>query len=201
MNQAVVSLNYLPNIEWFSFFFRYDTVWIERHENFVKSSYRSRCEIYSANGKLSLSIPIKGGRDHHQSYINTCISMEENWGKNHWQSIVSAYAATPFFDYYSPTLLPLFQQPDLNLFEFNLVLLEKLFSILKVDKPFLFTPVFQKLHEDKADFRGKAKDNTFHNERYYQIFEVRHGFIPNLSILDLLFHEGPASLAYLQRQQ
>ena len=100
MHTCLVELPYLPNIVWFSNFLKMENVWIEREENFVKSTFRNRCEIAGANGRQMLSIPLQGGRDHHRLYKETRILNDTRWQKIHWQGIRSAYGSAPYFEFY-----------------------------------------------------------------------------------------------------
>lgn len=199
MNSAVFCLHYLPNIEWYCHFIRFDHVVLEKHENFVKSSFRNRCDIYGANGCLTLSIPVAGGRDHHRLYAETKVFNTSNWQRVHWNSIVSAYGKAPFFDYYAPQLQVHYQKAWESLFDFNLQLLLQLNTILKIGTPITFTESFKKeLSNGITDCRNLK---PLILSRYYQSFENLHGYIPNLSILDLLFHEGPLAVNYLSQQK
>ncbi|MBK8658358.1 MAG: WbqC family protein [Bacteroidetes bacterium] len=199
MNSAIFCLHYLPNIEWYCHFIRFENVILEKHENFVKSSFRNRCDIYGANGRLTLSIPVSGGRDHHRLYTETNVFNGSNWQHVHWNSIVSAYGKAPFFDYYAPQLQEYYLKEWESLFDFNLQLLQQLNTILKIETPITFTESFE--NEPGNGITDCRNLKPFFLSRYYQSFESRHGFIPNLSILDLLFHEGPLAVNYLSQQK
>jgi hypothetical protein len=198
MDCALLELAYLPNIQWFRNYLHYDKILIERHENFIKSTARNRCEIAGANGKQILSIPLDGGRDHHQKYSDTRIYETSNWQSNHWQTICSAYGSAPFFEFYIDKLAPFYQTKHVLLFDFNLTLLQALLRILKISKPFEFTTAYEVVPTDKFDLRAKKKMPTKDsNQPYYQVFGQRHGFIGNLSLLDLIFNVGPEAPDYL----
>ena len=198
MNSATLYLPYLPNLWWFSNFLKHETVIIEREEKFVKSSFRNRCIISGANGIQILSIPVIGGRDHQQFYKEVEISNHYYWHNKHWKSILSAYGSTPYFGYYADRLEPLYKKTQLSLFEFNHELLKTLLLLLKVNKEFTFTSVYDKNPADTLDLRSvKSTEEQLHTQRYYQVFENKNGFIANLSIIDLLFHLGPKSKDYL----
>lgn len=201
MDSAALFLPYLPNVFWFSNFLKHETVFIEREERFVKSTYRNRCEIAAANGNQILSIPIVGGRDHHQFYKKVKIDYSNRWNKKHWQSILSAYGSAPFFEYYADKLQPLYEKQFEWLFEFNSELLYVLLHILKVKKGFDFTATYDKHTTDILDLRSvKAAEEQTEHPRYYQVFEERNGFVPNLSIIDLIFNLGPGAKEYLHSQ-
>ncbi|MCW5907132.1 MAG: WbqC family protein [Chitinophagales bacterium] len=196
MSKVLLPLYYLPSVSWFVHFFSSPEVVIESCESFVKSTARNRCCIAGAGGKLMLSIPVEGGRDHHQLYRKTKISHHENWQKKHWHSIASAYSSTPFYEYYVQTLEPFYSNKHESLFDFNLQLLNVLLQLLKCDKQFELTTDFQRQPEQVTDLRYSIITNKA-LPRYYQIFEDRNGFIADLSIVDLLFHLGPDAKSYL----
>jgi len=199
--KTLFHLPYLPNIHWFSVFLKSEDIWIEREENFVKSSDRNRCIIAGANGPILLTIPLKGGRDTHRLYKDTQIAMVDNWPGRHWQSIRSAYGGAPFFEHYAHRLEPFFLCKDFSsLFVFNAELHTLILSMLKVNKEWRFTEEYMLDPEASIDYRhlgSQAKTKQLTLPRYYQLFEARNGFQSNLSIIDLIFHLGPQAKDYL----
>lgn len=199
MTAALLSLNYLPNITWFKSYVQYGNIWLERHENFVKSTGRNRTEIAAANGRQTLTIPLAGGRDHHRKYTDTKIAYITNWQANHWHSIRSAYGSAPYFEFYAHVFQKFYEKEYPYLFDFNLELLNATISVLKLKKGFELTATYEKTPVDIADMRSRRsvtpEDALL--PRYLQVFEARHGFITNLSILDLIFNIGPQSGQYL----
>lgn len=197
---AIIDLQYLPSVWWFSQYLKHKHVLIERHENFVKSTGRNRCAIAGANGKQLLTIPLTGGRDHHQLYTQVNISYAADWQKNHWQSIVSAYGSTPYFEHYGYRLQPFYEKQFSSLFDFNLQLLTNVLKMLKVEREILFTDSYQKTPAGLTDLRTiKKNDGEIFTPPYYQIFADKNTFIPNLSIIDLIFHKGPEAREYLMK--
>lgn len=190
MDTALFYLPYLPNISWLQNFAKHQSVFIEAEENFIKSTLRNRCEIAGANGKQLLTIPIVGGRDHHQLYKHVRIAYVENWQKKHWQSILSAYGSAPFFEFYAHQFEPMYVPQFEFLFEFNMAMFKTTLSALKLSKPFNLTDVYENPAVDKNDFRISKQVSDI---KYYQVFEQRNGFIPNLCALDLIFNEGNRS--------
>lgn len=195
MPAALLYLPYLPAISWFRDYLQATEVVIEAEENFVKSTNRNRSYIVGSNGRMLLSIPIAGGRDHHQKY-KELKTLNTQWQKSHWQSIRSAYGSSPFFEHYAPLLEPLYKGGETNLFVFNQRLLNTLLRLLKISKPYSLTEVYEKAPEAHADHRKQT--GSYVLPRYYQVFEDKHGFVPDLSVIDLLFNMGPQSLKYLQ---
>lgn len=198
MNTALLELPYLPNANWLGNFLGHEIILLEREENFVKSSFRNRCEIAGANGKQQLSIPLKGGRDHHQLYKEVRIDNTKMWQKVHWQSIRSAYGSTPFFEFYADRFQPFYEKEYELLFDFNYEILQSVLKILKAYKPFELTTSFEKDPADKIDFRNKSVA-SIDLPRYYQPFEARNGFLSNLCALDLIFNLGPEAKTYLAK--
>ena len=205
MTTALLELPYLPNAVWLKNYLKHDAIFVEREENFVKSSHRNRCEIAGANGKQQLSIPLAGGRDHHQLYKTVRIDNTKLWQKIHWQSIISAYGSTPFFEYYADRFQPFYEKQYDVLFDFNYEILQTVLKAIKAEKPFELTAMFEKEPEGKIDYRKKqhadlqTPDSSF--SRYCQPFEERHGFMENLCALDLIFNLGPQTKDYLLGQK
>ncbi len=191
MNAAVFYLPCIPNIEWLKNAAECNVVLIEREENFVKSSYRNRYEIAGPNGRQTLSIPLVGGRDHHRLYKDTRIAKVGHWQRKHWQAIRSAYGSAPFFEFYAYRFEPLYQKEADFLFDFNLDLLNLVLSCLKLNVKIEFTDSYEKDVKGITDLRN---DKGISGLDYYQNFAERHGFIPNLCALDLIFNEGNRSL-------
>lgn len=158
---------------------------------------RNRCAIAGAAGKQLLTIPVKGGRDHHQLYRDTRISYTENWQRKHLHAITTAYASSPFFEFYFPYLKPFFENKYEFLFDFNLHLLEVLARKLNVEYKQELTVDFVRQPNGISDYRYRKGESSINFPRYYQIFEHKNGFIPDLSIIDLLFHIGPEAKLYI----
>lgn len=198
MSLAVTDLQYLPSISWFKSYLKYPDILVDRHENFVKSSPRNRTNIATAAGKLLLSIPLQGGRDHHQKYTEVKIANTTNWQDKHWHSIKAAYGSAPFFEFYCDKFQKFYELPAVGLFDFNLQLLKAVLSALKIGSEVKFTDTYL-AGTDIVDLRSTRSSNPdLAVTRYYQVFEEQNGFIPDLSIIDLLFNEGPQATRYLR---
>ena len=183
---------------------------IEQHEHYIKQTYRNRTEIYGANGMLSLTIPV----NHHNLFSvpikEVKISYDEPWQKIHWRSIESSYRNSPYFEYYEDDLKKVFYENEyIYLLELNYDLLMALLRILGIKPKILFTESYQKLYEGASDLRnafipGKrlvSASPTPYSPlpTYKQVFSNRHGFIPDLSIVDLIFNEGPKATEWLEK--
>lgn len=190
-----------------------DQVVFEQEDHYQKQTYRNRMYIYEANGRLLLNIPIrhlasltgeKRTPGKHQLYKEVRIENHFHWQKLHWRGLKSAYQASPFFEFYEDELLPLYHRKYVFLMDFNDACLEFTTKCLQLDLNREKTTAFTREPEGVLDFRSliDPKDPAdFSPEPYHQVFQNKHGFLPDLCILDLLFNEGPSSLAYLQKQQ
>lgn len=198
--KVLLPIFYLPPISWFSEFLKQDQeISLEMFEHFPKQTYRNRVNIYAANGKLSLIIPIvnKGKR----AIKEVEISYAEDWQKLHWKSIKNAYQSSPYFEYYEAKLYKIYECNASNLTEFNLNALKIILEILKVDKEFVFSDFYQKDFQGKdlrEAFSAKKQNNDMFPE-YYQTFSGKWGFISDLSIIDLLCNMGPESITYFKK--
>ncbi|MGS0747418.1 WbqC family protein [Halpernia sp. GG3] len=201
MITQLLPLFYLPPISWFSKFLEKDSnLVLEQFENFPKQTYRNRTNIYGANGKLTLVIPIN--HTGNRLYKDTEISYTENWQKQHWKSIKNAYQSSPYFEFYEDRFGQIYEKPEKFLFDFNLKALEILIKISKIETKFAFTEKYQR-EPSASDLRNNFSAKSKHDkkfENYYQIFTEKYGFIENLSMCDLLFNLGPESLIYLKNQ-
>lgn len=193
---TVMYLPYLPDINWLYKYVNNQPVVVERYENFVKSTARNRCRITGANGVQLLSIPLAGGRDHHRRYNQLQISNAVNWQQKHWQAIKSAYGSAPYFEFYADRFLACYEKQYTNLFEFNADLLRVVLKSLKLPAEIVFTESYQPAEVYSSDLRNDKQESSI---RYYQVFEERNGFVPNLCVLDLLFNEGPQALSILRQ--
>ena len=182
---------------------KHSIVW-EVSDNFQKQTYRNRFYIATDQGKHMLNIPIQhvGGHEGRQLYKDVRLDHSMPWPKQHWKTLQTAYRTSPFFEFYEDELAPLFQKKHDFLMDFNLKSIEFLCEALQIAMPQVKTETYQKSPTDIEDARklviAKSKIALDHSE-YVQVFGERHGFIPNLSTLDLLFNKGPESLAYLQK--
>lgn len=196
---STFSCCYLPPIEYFFYLINCENAIIDIHENFVKQTFRNRTSILSPNGKLDLVIPLlKKGK---QSKIkNIKIAYYENWKKTHWKSIESAYRNSPYFEYYEDDFRPFFMEKKQDsLIDFNLQLLSKIIEILDIDVELKKSDSYISNEDSIVDYRtiSPKKNNNLIFDEYIQVFSNKTGFITNLSILDLIFNEGPNAKNYL----
>ena len=181
------------------------TVFFENEDNYQKQTYRNRTYIYGANGKLSLSIPIKhtGNKEGRQLYKDVKIENDFPWQPQHWKSMEAAYRTSPFFEFYEDELVHLFESKQEFLLDFNYQCMEAIENCLQMDVSFVKTMEFIREPNDMKDLRflvEAKKEKAYNLETYHQVFADKYGFISNLSILDLLFNEGTNALSYLEAQ-
>ena len=194
---------YFPNIAHFWAIVNADSVYFEVCDNYQKQSYRNRTEIYGANGKLALTVPVSYTQKNRQLYKDVKIANEEQWQLQHLKSLQSAYSMSPFFEFYIDDLMPLFEEQFDYILDFNLKCFEVLLNSIQLNLTPKHTKTFEKEPTGKTDYRNLVKRNFEVNsfQPYTQVFAEKHGFIPNLSILDLLCNEGPNTELYLKQQK
>ena len=204
MKQLLLSTTYFGPIQWYQKLYRAEDVQIEQWESFQKQTYRNRCIIATTNGPQALTVPIE-----RQFTINCIkdirISDHGNWRHLHWNALQSAYGESPFFDYYQDDIRPFFEQRWDYLLDFNEAIREKMCELLDIQPKVDYSKKFTvySLSSCVPDYRmvirpkNPEPDPDFTPKRYYQVYEQKHGFLPNLSILDLLFNMGPESIFYL----
>ena len=181
-----------------------DAVVFEIQDNYQKQTYRNRAYISHSGGKMLLGVPIIHLKDNKRKKTSEiCIENEVPWLYNHWKSLQTAYRTSPYFEYYEEDLAPLFKKEVTSLLDFNMEIIEVLLDLIGIDVPISKTTEFHKDPEQlDARFLANAKKEKDHGfETYHQVFENVIGFIPNLSVLDLLFNEGPNTISYLESQK
>ncbi len=195
----VLPTAYFGNLEYFWYFVKHDTITIDIGETYIKQSYRNRSEIYGANGKLNISIPVVRPYGAKSKTNQITFSTAEDWKKNHWKSIESAYRRTPFYEFYIDQIHDIFFTKHTNLVDFNIALTQHFINKLGIDcelKTISQSPPFTE--KDLRISLSPKKESTFKSPEYIQTFSDRNPFIKNLSILDILFNEGPNSICILE---
>lgn len=200
---AYISTAYLGPIQLYSKLYAYPVVRLEMEENYVKQTYRNRCVIAAANGAQALTIPIVKPDTLKCPTRDIRISDHGNWRHLHWNSLVSAYNMSPFFEYYEEDFAPFYEKKYEFLLDFNERLREIICSLIDIQPHILPTTEYEV--SPQHDFRElispkcHQEDPSFLPVPYYQVFKEKHGFLPNLSIVDLLFNMGPESALILKQ--
>ena len=223
-SSCLLSSAYFAPIQWYQKLNRYDFIYIEANDNFTKQTYRNRCVISTTNGIQVLTVPVehnktsllypsdKGGKS---LMKDIRISNHGNWRHLHWNALTSAYGESPFFEYYEDDIRPFFERKWSFLYDFNMEICTKMCELLDIRPNIQLTSEYIPSDDMRLVGAGEPKDscivdyrevirpkhplpdNSFSVKPYYQVFERKNGFIPNLSILDLLFNMGNESIFWL----
>ncbi|MBR5688797.1 MAG: WbqC family protein [Prevotella sp.] len=213
---TLLSTTYFGPVQWYQKLHRYDHVMVERMDSFVKQTYRNRCVIAAPNGPQALTIPVSHDCDKPLTR-DIRISDHGNWRRLHWNALQTAYGESPFFEHYADDLRPFFERRWEYLYDFNMEITLLMCQLLDIHPVIAPTdsylpsgsPESSENNGDSdhscllADFRDTIHpkhplpDPDFSPKPYYQVYADRHGFLPNLSILDLLFNEGNESIFFL----
>lgn len=203
---VLLSSAYLPPVSYFSKLYTYEKVCVERFDHYMKQSYRNRCVIASAAGPLSLTIPTEKSEDPKCLMKDVRISDHGNWRHVHWNAFVAAYKQSPFFDYYADEFHEFFEKRYSFLFDFNSELCNWLCEQLDMHPVVAWSDDFIVDTAGMDDFREQihpkkrlqTDDASFKAVPYYQVFQEKQGFQPDLSVADLLFNMGPEGLLVLR---
>ncbi len=180
-----------------------DEIIFETEDNFQKQTYRNRCHIYTAQGKQLLNVPVQHTKEIKQKTKDVIIDYKDDWHKQQLKTLKTAYSSSPFYEFYIDDLLPVFEKKVHFLLDLNFLAHEIIMDALQLEIPRKKTTEYEK-EPNIMDLRFLAEDKpkiTYNLARYIQVFSENYGFIPNLSILDLLFMEGPNALNYLETQK
>jgi hypothetical protein len=199
----IIHPSYFPSISHFVAIAKAEKVTFEMDDNYQKQTNRNRMYIYSPNGIQLLNIPIKHSKQAHQKTKDVQLETDFNWQKQHFKSLEAAYRTSPFFEYFEDMLMPIFEKKHTYLMDLNLQTMELVSTCLKLDFPYDETTEYFHEVTDKVDYRNliNGKKDVSKYESYTQVFEEKHGFLNNLSILDLLFNEGRFAFDYLKKQE
>jgi len=201
----LLSTAYFAPIQYYTEVLKADKLYIEQFENFIKQTFRNRFVIMGGNGPIQLIVPVVKGRGRKILIKDLKISYDTDWQRNHWRTIFSAFNSSPFFEYYKDDIQPFFKKRYEFLLDFNLKIHETICELLEIENTAVLTNDFEKVPEGTLNFRESISpknkvlsDNRFQPMKYTQVFSDKLGFVPNLSILDLLFNEGPNSFSVLE---
>lgn len=203
--EILLSTAYFAPIRYFSKLSIYSEIYIEQHENFIKQTYRNRTVILGANGSIPLIVPVEKGRAKKIKIKDLRIAYDEEWQRNHWRTIFSSYNSSPFFEFYADDVEMFFRKKHKFLFDFNQQITETMLQILEISVTLNLTKDFEQVPENFLNFREQISPKThlidpdphFVAQPYTQVFSEKFGFVQDLSILDLLFNEGPSAHSVL----
>ena len=195
--------NYFPSVSHFVAMAQSDKICFEMEDNYQKQTNRNRMYIYSPNGLQLLNIPIKHSKEAHQKTKDIKLETAFDWQRQHFKSLEAAYRTSPFFEYFEDALAPIFTKKHTFLMDLNIETIQIVSKCLSMKLAYDKTTEYFHKATDYTDLRtlvnGKKDTSSF--EDYTQVFGDKHGFLNNLSILDLLFNEGRYALDYLKKQE
>ena len=203
---SILSSTYFGPVKWYQKLVHADTVYLEQHDHFIKQTYRNRCIIATTQGLQALTVPVEspqGLRIDKTEMKDVRISDHGSWRHLHWQALQSAYGESPFFEFYADDLHPFFEKHWTFLFDFNLAITQKMCELLDIEPHIVLTEAYAQGSDEDIDYRDAIRpkhplpDTSFTPRPYYQVYRLKFGFQPNLSILDLLFNEGNEAVLYL----
>ena len=196
---VLLSTTYFGPVQWYQKLYRSDEAEIEQWESFQKQTYRNRCLIAAPNGIQALTVPV----EHTVSPLikDLKVSDHGNWRHLHWNALVTAYSESPFFEYYQDDIRPFYEQRWDYLLDYNEAIRTKICELIDIQPKVTLTGEYSRSSDNdyREAIRPKhsAPDPDFTPRPYYQVYQQKHGFLPNLSIFDLLFNMGPESIFYL----
>lgn len=204
MSGVVLTSTYLGNIQFYSKLVHFSEIWIEQHCHYTKQTYRNRCKIATSNGVMALSIPTIKPATEKCKTKDIRIDNSQHWQQIHWRALEAGYNSSPFFEYYKDDFAPFYTNKFEFLVDYTFQLQSLVIALLELDCKVQLTDAYT-TYDDALDYRDalsakkEIEDNDFVISSYYQVFENKFGFIPNLSILDLLFNMGNESILVLQK--
>ena len=202
MNSILIHPSYFPPISTFVAIAKADVVIFEMDDNYQKQTNRNRMHIYSPNGIQLLNIPVKHSKEAYQKTKDVKLETDFNWQKQHFKSLEAGYRSSPFFEYFEDAIRVIFEKKYTFLMDLNLETMAIVSKCLQLNFDYTETSEYLKEVNDKTDYRNliNGKKDTAVFETYTQVFDDKHGFLNNLSILDLLCNEGRYALEYLRKQ-
>jgi len=198
--KVLISTAYLPPLEYMSVISGAGEVLIEKEENYLKQSYRNRCYILSAHGPQILTVPVYLGSVHKTLIKDIRIDYTKRWQQVHLRAIKASYNSSPFFEFYFDSFETIISADHEFLLDLNNELTEAVFKILRIKSSISYSESFEPAEGKPSDFRyamSPKKASAYRSKRYLQVFDNGTGFVPNLSIIDLIFNIGPESGDYL----
>lgn len=207
VDTVLLSTSYFGPIQYFTKFILYPDRIIEQYDHYTKQTYRNRCYIFGANGLLALSIPVLKDPGHKTHVKDVRIDYARNWRKLHWKGIESAYMHSPFFEFYMDEIRGLLEKRHAFLLDLNLGILDYLLEALELEGTYRLSEEYLESPDaSSCDCREiihpkkePAADHQFNAAPYAQVFADHLGFLENLSVIDLMFNEGPNARHVLEK--
>lgn len=200
-NGALLPMFYLPPVTYFTAINQHKpNILIEKHEHLVKQTYRNRAHIYSPDGLLPLVVPVVKGAKVHTPVKDVKISNDFRWQRLHWMSLQSCYRRSAYFEFYEDDFVPFYERSFNFLYDYNEQLLNMILKFLKLPVQLRYTEEYHRNHPQLIDYRHiihPKNEAEVEQKTYFQVFEERKGFLKDLSIVDLLFNQGPQAVNYL----
>jgi len=194
----IFSASFFPPIQYFARLYAAKKILIEAYENYQKKSYHNRYMIYGANGIIPLSVPVEKGVNAKQLIKDVRIAYCSHWNENHWKTLESTYSSSPYFLYYEDEIRKIFMHKHIFLFDLNIASIVAVEKCLEIKTDIHLTKKYYPAGYYENDFRDlihpkrdNCDDKNLVEVKYHQVFGHKYGFVPNLSILDLLFNKGP----------
>ncbi len=193
--EVLMDIQYLPSIAYYQSLVHTEKVWLEQWEHYQKVSYKNRCWVAGANGKVMLSVPLEKGKGQRTQMKDVKLSYKERWNVQHWRTLESNYRRSPYFEYFEADFRHMYEQQFVYLLDMNLGFMDMINRLLGFKPDYVLTESYVKAPELgvadlRAAFRPADQERGEGLPVYRQVFEDRIGFLPNLSVVDLLFCEG-----------
>ena len=192
--------NYFPNIHQFTQIIKANNILFEASDNYQKQTFRNRTYIYGANGKLGLFVPVIHTHNNRELFKDVKISYDSNWMDLHLKSLQSAYRSSPYFEYFEDNFVKLYSEKEKFLVDFNIKCIKLISNLLDLNLNYKISNEYIEKTNDIIDLRGLSnarKEKKIDTPKYIQVFETKHGYLNNLSIVDLVFSEGPNSVSLI----
>jgi hypothetical protein len=203
--KLIIDIQYFPSVNLYKNLYKFSNIVFDQYESYQKLGFRNRCQLAGAQGVVNLSIPLVRGRGQKTLVRDVRVSHRQPWQAQHWKTIVSCYSRSPWFDHYRDELEGLYRRQFDFLLDWDLACFDWSVRVVGLAIPVGLTEKWERDYpaSEAVDWRGrlrpKDREAADRPVRYRQVFEERTGFIPNLSILDLLFCEGKNVMDYLGR--
>jgi len=198
--KILISTAYLPPVEYFSVISGAEEIFVETEENYIKQTYRNRCYILSAHGLQLLSVPVFLGSLHKTLIKDIRIDYSKRWQQVHLGAMTASYNSSPYFEFYYERIEKVVSGNYEFLIDLNMELAEVILEILNLKKKLFYTSVFEPVGNKTQDYRYNItpkKESGFSEKKHPQVFNTGDGFVPRLSVMDLIFNAGPEACNYL----